>query len=672
MVDGRVYILGGRGSDNRSRSSLHLLDCASMTISQIKTTNTPEARDGHSCVYHDGKLLMFGGCGGDEDSTLFDRVHVLDLGTREWMDYRTSGIAPCGRDGHAAALIDGVMVVYGGNTGTRVSGEIFGLNLVSGMWNEFRVEGDHPGPRESMSSSTLGNSLYIFGGNTNPHQGSSDVYSSDLYRLDIRHRTVESVLLRPFTGSPPARLSCSMCALNPSMLVIFGGECATGMLQDIWVNHLNFNIWRELRPRSNIEGRIAHVGAGYNGKLLVLGGLDKATNSLNEIALLTITPENQQPERSNGQEVVPRLKPANLPCRRCLHSADLCQNESINTLVYPQFHNFSYLLWSNSQLGDFEELENDWTTNFLHFLHVLLSTGATSIHISAVLPADDPNKRPKPMAQDSVSQLILVCNKAFDPLVLADLVFTRFNTEKLLRQLSTPAILLSKTEQFTSCCMLLEDSNEGQYRSTAVFDKHGALITPAADSAEAVRLYEEVSATDLQVCNGNLRVLLRPKSLRMRGFDILVYGSTATVSLSEVLKSLFFKPTETKIYLNETPVTPEYAKDVRCLKKEKTQKYIVRSVNATEAWPWELRLYHENVLIYYKRREDERKRRRGGSMKPVDIVVRGQGIVDTRLKVTLTQTLVRSCEVLDMFPAEWEEEETVRRQRRPPAYLRDY
>lgn len=671
-MDGSIYIFGGRGSDNRSRGSMHVLDCSSMSLYQLKTLNAPDARDGHSCVYHDGKLMVFGGCeGGESDMTLFNRVHVLDLLTKEWLEYRTNGVAPCGRDGHAAALIDGVMVIYGGGIGTYVSGDVYGLNLLSGMWIEYRVEGDPPGPRESMSCATLGNSMYIFGGNINPDQSGSDIYSSDLYRLDIRQRTVESVRLRPFTGSPPARLSCSMSAVSPSMLVIFGGECSSGMLQDIWVHHLNLNVWRELRPRSNIEGRIAHIGAAYNGKLVIFGGLDKNSTARNEIAVLVFTTEARV-HREPGFEPVRTVKlPKNTLCRRCLHYSEACKNERLSEFVYPQFHNFSRLFWQTDIMEELEDLEGDWTINFLHFLHVLLSTGASSIHISAVLPADDPSKRSKPMSQDSISQLIIVCNKAFDPKPLSDLLFSHTNTEKLLRVLSTPAVLLSKTENFTTCCLLLEDQAAGLYRCAAVFDKQGALITPDADSPAATRLREEVSPTDLQVCSGNLRVLLRPKGLRLRSFDILVPSATGPISLCEVLKSLFFKPSEVKVYLNENAVTPDYAKFTKYQKKDKTAKYIARSVDMGEGWPWDLRLYHSNSLVYYKRKDDDRKRRRG-AMKPLDVQVLSEDIVDCRTKVTATQSLVRSCELLDLFPAEWEEEDTPRRQRRPPAFLKDY
>ena len=644
-----------------------------MTLFQLKTTNAPDPRDGHSCVYHDGKLVVFGGCeGGESDMTLFNRVHVLDLSTREWMEYRTNGVAPSGRDGHAAALIDGVMVIYGGGVGTYASGEIYGLNLLSGMWIEYRVEGDPPGPRESMSCATLGNSMYIFGGNINPDQAGSDIYSSDLYRLDIRQRTVESMRLRPFTGSPPARLSCSMSAISPSMLVIFGGECSSGMLQDIWVHHLNLNIWRELRPRSQIEGRIAHIGAAYNGKLLIFGGLDKNSIARNEIAVLTITHEASGSHPHSGPGPIQIAKqPGSALCRRCLHSSESCKNERLSEFVYPQFHNFSRLLWQTDIMEELEDLESDWSINFLHFLHVLVSTGASSIHISAVLPADDLNKRSKPISQDSISQLILVCNKAFDPKPLSDLIFNQANTEKLLRVLSTPAVLLSKTENFTSCCLLLEDPSAGLYRSTAVFDKQGALISPEVDSPAAVKLREEVSATDLQVCNGNLRVLLRPKGLRLRGFDILVPSANGLISLSELLKSLFFKPSGVAVHLNESGVTQDFAKFTKYQKKEKNQKYVIRYVDMGEGWPWDLRLYHNNCLIYYKRKEEDRKRRRGGT-KQLDVLVLSEEIVDGRMKVRASQSLVRSCEVLDMLASEWEEEDSIRRQRRPPTLPRDY
>ena len=67
LVGGKLFLFGGRGKDNRTRGSMYILELSPVSFTQVKTVNAPESRDGHTCVYHDGKLVLYGGCEGSEE-----------------------------------------------------------------------------------------------------------------------------------------------------------------------------------------------------------------------------------------------------------------------------------------------------------------------------------------------------------------------------------------------------------------------------------------------------------------------------------------------------------------------------------------------------------------------------------------------------------------------------
>lgn len=652
LVDNKIYIFGGRGSDHRTRGSMHVLDCVKVSVSQLKTENLPEPRDGHSCLYFNGKLVMFGGCeGSEDDATLFRQVYTLDLTTREWLEQPTTGEIPAGRDGHAAGILDNTMIVYGGGTDQGVTGDVFALHLARFTWQKLEIRGDDPGPRESTSCVALRSAMYIFGGNVNRDSSAPDIYSSDLYRFELQGRTVKSTLIRPLTGSPPARLSCSLSAVSTSLLIIFGGECAEGMLRDVWVFHVNLSFWRELRPRMNIEGRIAHIGICQGDRLIVFGGLDKNSCARNEIAVLQLTfaPASRREYHFRPLLPQPAAKPT---CKKCLHCPKICEErgkaeDGHLRFSYPHLHYMSHLVPQFPTFKEASDLEPDWTVNFLHLLFRVISPDTSQLHIHA---AEESKAKGR---GDQSAKITVFGNSALGPKALVELTAGASGTvEKQVRCIASQAIFLSRTDDFITCCLLTEDPC-GLVNLTAVYDKQGILLPYPNGGAATNRLYRDVDHADIVGAKPGLSVAMKlRKPVMVRGHDIVVPSAAGSASLEEILKSLFFKPLDRppSIFLNDFHIDHDYAKFTRYERKEKQPKFIVRVLDVGENWPFEERLYYRNFLVGFKLVDEKLgKRKRVVMTKPCDIVVTHESLMNFQACVQPTQTLARSTEVLDVY-----------------------
>jgi N-acetylneuraminic acid mutarotase len=77
-------------------------------------------------------IIMFCRFGGADGAHDFNDTWSFNISTRKWTELQCTGSIPSPRAGHAAALIDDVMYVFGGSTydGTYL-GDLTALNLSS-------------------------------------------------------------------------------------------------------------------------------------------------------------------------------------------------------------------------------------------------------------------------------------------------------------------------------------------------------------------------------------------------------------------------------------------------------------------------------------------------------------------------------------------------------------
>jgi N-acetylneuraminic acid mutarotase len=100
---------------------------------RIHYKNTPPSkRTGHAIVSHLGKLYLFGGTDG---SYHYNDTWSYDLATGEWVEISCIGYIPHPREGHAAAIVDDVMYVFGGRD---VNGKDLGDLAAFRITSEYR------------------------------------------------------------------------------------------------------------------------------------------------------------------------------------------------------------------------------------------------------------------------------------------------------------------------------------------------------------------------------------------------------------------------------------------------------------------------------------------------------------------------------------------------------
>ncbi|CAI4211031.1 unnamed protein product [Parascedosporium putredinis] len=133
--------------------------------------NVPQARTNHSVVNYNDKLYLFGGTNGYQ---WFNDVWSYDPSSNAWSQLDCIGYIPVPREGHAAAIVDDVMYIFGGRTedGTDL-GDLAAFRISSRRWYTFQNMGPSPSPRSGHSMTAVAKSVVVVGGEPSSPAGSS-------------------------------------------------------------------------------------------------------------------------------------------------------------------------------------------------------------------------------------------------------------------------------------------------------------------------------------------------------------------------------------------------------------------------------------------------------------------------------------------------------------------
>lgn len=164
-VDTRLVVIGG--TDGRIQNdNVHVFDTEDRVWSQPQTQGIgPFARIGHTAVYFNTKIYIFGGYGADTGYVA--DVHILDLDTVTWSRPEVSGAdKPDSRVGHTANVFDKAMWVFGGGAGpSKNFNDMFRFDMDTCVWELLKeVDGLLPAKRYGHSSTEINGKLYIYGG----------------------------------------------------------------------------------------------------------------------------------------------------------------------------------------------------------------------------------------------------------------------------------------------------------------------------------------------------------------------------------------------------------------------------------------------------------------------------------------------------------------------------
>ncbi|ORY28504.1 hypothetical protein BCR39DRAFT_535012 [Naematelia encephala] len=188
MHDTRFFVFGGQ-ADGAFMSDLWAYDIkqlsgdAQHTWEKIQyTTPPPPPRTGHVLVSHQGKLLLFGGTDGNYH---YNDTWSFDLSTGEWTELSCIGYIPVPREGHAAAVVDDVVYIFGGrDVNGKDLGDLAAFRITNQRWYMFQNMGPSPTARSGHAMVAAHGKIFVVGGEANTTSGTSRDDPSLVHVLD--------------------------------------------------------------------------------------------------------------------------------------------------------------------------------------------------------------------------------------------------------------------------------------------------------------------------------------------------------------------------------------------------------------------------------------------------------------------------------------------------------
>ncbi|KAE9387930.1 galactose oxidase [Gymnopus androsaceus JB14] len=126
------------------------------------SSEKPAQRTGHVCINHGDRIIIFGGTDGHHH---YSDTWSFDLTTRKWSELTCIGFIPASREGHAAALVNDVMYVFGGQgIDGKDLNDLAALRLSNQRWYIFQNMGPAPSGRSGHAMASIGARVFVLGG----------------------------------------------------------------------------------------------------------------------------------------------------------------------------------------------------------------------------------------------------------------------------------------------------------------------------------------------------------------------------------------------------------------------------------------------------------------------------------------------------------------------------
>uniref|UniRef100_A0A0E0LL90 tRNA wybutosine-synthesizing protein 2/3/4 n=1 Tax=Oryza punctata TaxID=4537 RepID=A0A0E0LL90_ORYPU len=229
-----ILTFGGFGGPGRHarRNYCLVLNHRSGLLTELKVTESPSPRMGHTITVVGNDIYVVGGRGGP--SEILNDVWFLESTMNRWSKVDCSGDFFRPRHRHAAAAVDHILYVFGGLSDDGICSCMNIMDTESIQWNMIPSDDKWPCARHSHSLLSYGSKLFMFGG----HDGQralNDFYSFDTTTLKWNKENTNG-------KAPSPRFSHCMF-IYKDYLGILGGCPIRESSQEIALLNLKHKIW---------------------------------------------------------------------------------------------------------------------------------------------------------------------------------------------------------------------------------------------------------------------------------------------------------------------------------------------------------------------------------------------------------------------------------------------
>ena len=217
--DPSIIIFGGK-NDAEPLNDLYQYRINANVFEKMENENKPEPRYGHTTIFYEGKLIVFGGY--SRKKKLLNDVCVYDMYEGRWSGNYSLHDSPSPRAYHSAVVYHKKMYIYGGvGEKNKDMNDMYELDLVDFKWYKVPLI-DLPS-RSGHQSLMIGSEMLTIGGVYQRHIAAPIVIKG------LGTQEPKVVVAKVGYNDPPTLLKFAMAyyrdeAKKSNKVIIYGGE----------------------------------------------------------------------------------------------------------------------------------------------------------------------------------------------------------------------------------------------------------------------------------------------------------------------------------------------------------------------------------------------------------------------------------------------------------------